>query len=207
MKCLLCNEDLLFDNSLISYLFNNDCICDKCRCEFVYKPIKLQIDGVNVESFYLYNDAFKKAILQYKECYDEALSYLFIVKLIHHIERKYSGYTIVLVPSSKSRQATRGFNHLYEIFKHTSLDVIDILYKVEDITLDKVNYSSRLSMKDNIKMIDNVKLPNKILLVDDILTSGNTIKGALKNFKNHESALNILVIAYNQSWQNKMKAL
>lgn len=99
--------------------------------------------------------------------------------------------TIIPVPISKKRKKQRGYNQSLiiskEISKNAKLQHIDnVLIKCKN-TIEQ----SKLNKEDRIKNIQGVyELKNgeiledrKILLVDDIYTTGNTVKECCKILK------------------------
>lgn len=202
MKCLWCMNELIHDESLSRYLLSEDCLCDTCRSQFQVKPIVITIDNVRVYSHYVYDDFFKQVILQYKEAYDEALCRVFDYQL-EYIKKMCKGYTIVLAPSSLSRLQARGFHHVKKMVEGFKLPVLDVLYKKKDITLDTNSYQDRLRMQENIGVTKDMKCIDKIVIVDDILTSGSTIKGCKKALSKFSKNIIVFTFAYNLTWQNE----
>ena len=195
MICKLCNDNI-HNGSLFHYLFVDDNICYKCRKSWLYKPIKFKVDNYKAESFYLYHSGFKDAIIQYKECYDEYLSDIFIYKFIQYINVKYYGYSIVLAPSSKEAYDRRGFNHLKNIFKHTSLPIVDILEKTNDVSQKTLSLKQRTQV-NNVQVKKGSVIPKKILLVDDVYISGNTMKNCLNVINSNNNNIKLIIISHN----------
>ena len=200
-KCKLCDNDI-YNGGILHYLFSDDNLCFKCRSSLVYKPIHIKLDQYKIYSLYLYNDAFQSLIIQYKECYDEYLYDTFLYKYKFSLWLRYYGYKVVLVPSSNEKLSQRGFNHLYKIFKELNLEIIDILYKKQDVELKKLNFKNRKIESDLFGIKDDVVLPDKILLVDDIITSGSSIIACANLLKNAKK-VKILTISYNKIYEKK----
>ena len=98
-----------------TWIFEEDKLCINCRNKMKFNHQKFKLEELEVESFYEYDSLFKDLLLQYKECYDEALYDIFLYKIFDYIKIKYAGYKILYVPSSTSKLNQRGFNHLKKI--------------------------------------------------------------------------------------------
>ncbi len=200
MKCLLCNKEKLDSNILD--IFSDDEICHKCRKEWGKKEIKFIYEGIKLRSTYLYNDAFRKALIQYKECYDEALKNIFLYGLKDKLRLIYHGYTLVLMPSSISKQQKRGFSHLKEIFACLNMDMIEPFIKIDDIDQKSLNMSERKNIIKKIKLKEGIIIPPKILLVDDVITSGATLSTAINLLHNKTEKMEIYTISYASSYKD-----
>ena len=113
----------------------------------------------------------------------------------------YIGYYLVLMPSSKDNLKRRGFNHLLEIFNNLNIKMIeDLLIKKDNVDQKKLNKKEREKHKDFIGSNDLLRISGKkILLVDDVISTGNSIKQALKVLKEgNPKKIKILIIAENK---------
>lgn len=108
----------------------------------------------------------------------------------------YKGYSIVPIPSYYLDDERRGFNHVKEIFKHLELPMLDLLVKSD--SFKQANHGSKergeiakyLSLKNNENLCKT-----KILLVDDVYTTGSTMKAAIKLVESlHPAEIKILVL-------------
>ena len=115
MKCLYCDAKI-YKESLYSLFIEKDKLCSACREKIKQNHQIFIRDGIKIETFYHYDSLFKDLLLQYKECYDEALKDVFLYGIKERIILKYHGYKIIYVPSSKEKLNQRGFNHLKLIF-------------------------------------------------------------------------------------------
>ena len=176
----MCGSILHSQGSLKEILFSEDIICEKCRSSWKRINRKGFIDGVPIYSTWDYNSGFKDALIQYKECGDEALSDVFLNLVKKELELRYHGYTMVFMPSSKEKEDIRGFKHLELMFSKVNLKKKDVFIKTGNIDQKGKNHQEREMIREYIKKIDGVVLPRKILLVDDVLTSGSTIRAALR---------------------------
>ena len=99
--------------------------------------------------------------------------------------------TIMPVPISKKRKKERGYNQssiiAKEISKKTKLDYIgNVLIKNKNIIQQsKLNKEDRIKNVQGVYELKNVQIleKKKILLVDDIFTTGSTVKECSKILK------------------------
>lgn len=91
---------------------------------------------------------------------------------------------IVPAPSSEEADKKRGFNHVVEIFKYLNKPIIRNIYKNQDFKqtecdrIERRNIFNKLSIK-NRYLITN----KKVLIVDDVKTTGSTLKAMVKLVK------------------------
>lgn len=192
MRCLYCDREII-NESFYSLFFERDMLCADCRNKLGYKHRKFMIDGIKCESFYAYNSLFKELLLQYKECYDEALKDVFLYGIKENLMIKYHGYKILYVPSSKEKLSQRGFNHLKEIFSVINLEELKGIRMKEELCQQNKDLSARSLMIDNY--IYEGKRINKLLVVDDVCTSGSSLKGVFKAVKPYAKEIRALVLA------------
>lgn len=192
MKCLYCDNEIK-DYSLYSLLFEEDKLCLKCRNKMNFHHQKFKLEELEVESFYEYESLFKDLLLQYKECYDEALYEIFLYKIYDYIKLKYIGYKILYVPSSTSKLSQRGFNHIKKIYESLNFEEINGLEMIEDISQVTKSYKQRSRMKTNYKYTG--KSLNKVLIVDDVCTSGSSLMGVYDAIKDSCKVCKAIVLA------------
>lgn len=199
MRCLLCGCEMQ-QGSLRDILFNEDIICEACRSKWERKKIDFRLDGIRVRSDYVYNDAFSECLIQYKECCDEALKDVFLYRIKDVIRKRYRGYTICLMPSSTTKLAVRGFNHLAGMYESLGMKMIEPFEKVEEKDQKGAGKMERRSMEHGIRLKPDVKLPKKLLLCDDTITTGSTLKGALRVLDRNSHRIEIYCVSANHFW-------
>lgn len=193
MRCLYCDKRI-DEYSLYDLCFEKDVLCKTCRKAITYKHLKFKIEDMEVETFYRYNSLFKDVLLQYKECYDEALKEVFLYKIKDYIKIKYYGYKILYVPSSKRKLEERGFNHLKLIFDELHFKEVKGLRMINDISQFSKGYLERQQMLDNYIYEGENKL-DKVLIVDDVYTTGSSLKGVYKVMKPYCKVVKALILA------------
>lgn len=182
-NCLYCaNKINKYD--LYNLFIEEDKLCLKCRDKLMPSLNTFYLNDLKVSSIYNYDDeTFKTLLLQYKECYDEALAPVFLYKIDMFIRLKYLGYKILYVPSSKEKLEKRGFNHLKLIFENLNFKEIEGLKKKEELC------QANKKISDREKMIDNFyyegEYLDKVLIVDDVCTTGSSLKGVYKAIKDY----------------------
>ena len=154
---------------------------------------KFVIDGLKCESFYNYDSLFKTLLLQYKECYDEALKDAFLYKIDVYIKMKYYAYKVVYIPSSKKKIEKRGFDHLRLIFDYLGFKEAGKLILKEDLIQEGKNLKKREKMKSNY--LFNGEYHKKILIIDDVCTTGSSLIGAYNALKNYGDDIRAIVLS------------
>ncbi len=92
----------------------------------------------------------------------------------------YRGYVIVPIPSYHEHDIERGFNHVQSMFNFLGLEMMDALIKTMDIKQADQQKEKRKEIYKYMKVKENIDLEHKkILIVDDVLTTGSTIKAAI----------------------------
>jgi competence protein ComFC len=177
--CIICGEDDCFG------------ICSNCK-----KSINLIGEEYQEEiiSCGYYGGVLKELILKFKYKSDFTAGDIlaeFMEEYISHIFN-YKEYTIAYIPLSKKSHKARGFNQCEYIAKkiagNLEIEVVELLIKVKETKEQKKlkkderfeNIRGAFSLKKGI----NVK-NKKIILIDDVTTTGATLKEAgelLKKF-------------------------
>ena len=148
------------------------------------KFIKFKIDNIKALTLFEYDVYMKDLIYKLKGCYDYELKDIFLEPYKRELSILYKGYTIIPAPSFHQDDINRGFNHVVEIFKSLNLPMIQAFKKIDKFKQADHNFKERKEISKYIKLIDNIELKNKILLVDDIYTTGSTMKTMITILKN-----------------------
>jgi len=176
-NCLICHEPLLKNTSL-SFLFSNyHYLCESCSLKFKKLNKKEKILDIDTTFLYSYDSFAESIVYQYKGCYDYVLKDVFLDGHIHEIKAKYHGYTIVYPPSNKEDDVKRGYIHIKEIVSCLNLPIVDAFYKIKNHKQSSFSFIERNQIEKIIKLKPNIINPyNKYLVIDDIFTSGSTLK-------------------------------
>lgn len=192
MRCIYC-DGLINKVNISDLLIKEDILCINCRKQLNYQRRYIKIGDIKIETFYEYDSLFRSILLQYKECYDEALKDVFLHRLNEYIFFRYYGYEIIPIPSSRKKIQERGFDHLRLIYENVGLKINDGLIMKEDLIQQGKGMMERKRMIDNY--IYTGKPIKKALIVDDVITTGSSVVGAYNAIKSHARHIKIIVLA------------
>lgn len=137
-------------------------------------------------SLFMYRGLPKELLKLYKFNREMSLAYYYSELLQEKIISSYMGYTICPIPTSYIKRRIKGWYQLDLIsseLKKRSIPVTNILGKRFGKTQKKLNRDERLlNLKDNY-YLKKGNIPQKILLVDDVYTTGVTLKSCYNILK------------------------
>lgn len=178
-ECLICFEPLLKEISFV-HILKSLPICYQCLNKFEVLNIHTLFHHHPLQILYFYNEFFQSLLYQYKGLYDYALKDTFLCLFSDELIRKYSNYVIVVAPSSKEDNLVRGFSPMESIAKTIWKNVFTGLYKNEKYKQSDLRYEDREKMKKKIGIRHGEQLKGKkVLILDDVVTSGNTLSTCL----------------------------
>ncbi|PGT81100.1 ComF family protein [Bacillus sp. AFS040349] len=216
--CLICHEELSQQMSWTSFLLSEPKACDECyqslrkinspTCPLCFRP--QEDDNVcqdcltwendphwksilqqNV-SVFEYNDSMKELLATFKFRGDAALVEVFQNEFLAcyktNLVKEKIDFTIP-IPLSPERLYERGFNQAKLLATFLPLAQIDILTRTHHEKQSKKSRQERLTASNVFSIVDSSEIMNKkILLIDDIYTTGSTLRHAAKVLKDNGAA-------------------
>ena len=200
--CKICFSDI---KKTSLHYFCKPKICQNCFNEFDPKLKTFKEEGISYTYVYEYDDVIRKLLFQLKGCYDIELGEVFLERFKFELRLKYHDYILVPLPSNPNDDEERGFNHVIEIFKALSLPFSRCIYKKINFKQSDLAYKERIKIKDKLGIVNGEELKGKlVLIVDDVITSGSSIKGAISLIKPYApKKIKVLVLARNTHLINK----
>ncbi|OON99215.1 MAG: hypothetical protein ATN35_00205 [Epulopiscium sp. Nele67-Bin004] len=198
--CAKCDTKIITQNRCPKCLFPQE-TDDKCMfCGDVKTEIKI------IKSLFRYKGAVKKSIFRWKYSGTRKYGYGYAMLLADHISADMIKDIDALIPTpvSKKRFQKRGFNQALDLANHLGAEigvpVHDILERhrntkpqseCEEGEREK-NIKNSISIKRLDVDILNISKPN-FAIVDDIYTTGSTIRECIKVLKTQYDIENIYV--------------
>ena len=187
-------------------LFDGDiCICPKCQNEFEPKFTNFTVNGYKATAIFEYTPYVKELIYKYKGCFDYELKDVFLNLYYKEIRMRYSTYKIIPIPSYAEDDKVRGFNHVVEMFKKLGLEPLPIIEKTAHFKQAENKAKKRSEINKYLVIKKPIDLSNiKILIVDDIYTTGSTMRAAINLVeKLNPKQIRVLVFAKTRAIGNE----
>lgn len=182
--CLLCDKRLIATPSWKSLLGldQRTIICLDCSKKFQQAEIKEEDTTLDkVTSLYIYNEAMKDYLHQFKFLQDVALAGVFANELRSALSKE---AIIVPIPMHEENRIQRTFAHVDELLKSASVPYTHLLEKTGTDSMGVKSKKQRLAMKPLFTLKQQVTITQgTYILVDDIYTTGTTLRHAAKVLK------------------------
>lgn len=194
--CLYCFQDIQKELSFFDWIRQDTLLCGTCKRKLHKLMVYKQFETFSIYILYLYNDYFESMIYQLKENKDIALKDVFLYDLRQDIFDKFRHHTVIVMPSSQEKIKERGFHHLVEMFTIVGLPILDPFEKLYNWKQSLQSFENRRYIEKVIRLKKNIMLPNTpLLLVDDVCTSGSTLKCAYNLLQQHKYSVEALTVS------------
>ncbi|UYZ21619.1 ComF family protein [Mesobacillus jeotgali] len=139
-------------------------------------------------SLYRYTDFTKDVVAKFKFRGDYVLAEIFAVDLRQALQAFQYDY-IVPIPLSAERLYERGFNQAEALITTAGFKPTRLLSRVHTEKQSKKSRSERIHIEQVFKLETDLNLNSKtIVLIDDIYTTGSTLRHAAKILKDNGAA-------------------
>lgn len=115
--------------------------------------------------------------------------------LSHHLATTYTAnYICIPIPASAARLRTRGYNQVIEMLRAGNIPYIELLHRTTDVPSQR-----RLSRNDRQTNVVGsfgrssraISSSTTLVLIDDVITTGATMREAARVFAQHQSVQKI----------------
>jgi competence protein ComFC len=176
-QCRVCSRPFQF----LEERFRHGDMCHDCKRWEEDKDWKGYLDSNY--SIYLYNDFFKEVMATFKYRGDYVLAKIFTQK-IKDLLRKIQPDLLVPIPLSQERLYERGFNQAEALLIESGLAPTMPLNRVHSEKQSKKSRSERIHIPQVFQVDHQIEIKGKsILIIDDIYTTGSTLRHAAKLLK------------------------
>ena len=130
---------------------------------------------------------------------------VFLNLFIKELRIRYKGYKVVPAPSYKQDNEIRGFNHVLEVFKQLDLEMLEVVEKTAHFKQAEHGAKKRKQIRKHLRLTTTKDMSkNKLLIVDDIYTTGSTIRTMINLLeKLNPKDIKVLVLAKTKSKEVK----
>lgn len=204
MNCLWCDQEIIIRLNWrnLFRLTEQIHLCETCdqsfeiiqgsRCQKCSRPANVTVcpdcsywDNGNDPlifnySIYMYNEMMRDIIAKWKYRGDYNLSEIFQTNFRKAFEEKFSSLMenaiVVPIPLSEERLNERGFNQAEVLADFLPIQRRNIIKRMHSEKQSKKSRVERLSAKNPFILTEAV--PEKVILIDDIYTTGTTLRHA-----------------------------
>ena len=194
--CKICFKEIKCKK--LSIIFSkNEILCPECSS--LFKPVfkRFYVKGIPALAIYHYDETIRTYLYQFKGCFDYELYPVFLYRFVFYLRFLYKDYVIVPAPSYIEDDEIREFNHVEEIFSLLNLKIVKAFIKTEHHKQTEATMKTRHEIRNYMKVNEGIDITGKkILLVDDVFTTGSTMKTMIRLVRKLKPAkIKILVLS------------
>lgn len=171
-RCTICSREL-------NEKFRQGTLCLDC-VRWENEPEWKGLLTENISLFH-YNDFMKEMIARYKYRGDYALAEVFSYYILDHL-KKLDYDLITFIPLSDERLKERGFNQVQALLDVSKMVHHQLLTRMHTEKQSKKSRRERIMLPQVFQVTESVQ-EKKIVIVDDIYTTGSTLRHAAKVLK------------------------
>lgn len=171
-KCLFCELPILQKASWRKFIQGKsmDIICLNCKGKLHY--------STEEHAIYFYNDFMKEILHKFKFQQDIRVANFFAEALIKKL-KTYEYDVIMPIPMHPVMEEKRTFAHMDEILKAANIPFEQYLVKLTEKQQSKKTKLEREKISQLFGLTTKIKdTKQRILIVDDLITTGSTLKYA-----------------------------
>jgi competence protein ComFC len=156
------------------------------------------VEKVECFHLYFYTEKIQEILYQFKGCKDYELRTVFLEYYKDYLNYKFRNRILIPAPSYEKSDEERGFNHVEEIFSVLKLKMMKCIHKIKQVKQADLTTKEREQI-GSVLTIDDISFKGKkVLLVDDVYTTGSTIKAMIKLVR-EKGAKNIKVLIMSKT--------
>lgn len=179
MICLLCAKQWtpLPTWKQLLLLERPPSVCPSCFSTFTpYPEEKITLDcGLKVYVLYTYDESMQRALYQYKGRQDVALASFFSSIVARWLTRRRYD-RVVPIPAHPDNVKRRTFAHIDAMLDTAHIRYDHVLRKTTSERMSEKNREERLAYRQLFApIVSKVSADDTYLLVDDVVTTGNTL--------------------------------
>lgn len=180
-RCMVCAQSVNHQQDFYRWLKYDSLLCGECLQQLQPLRKTYMHNGLKIHVLYEYNEFLENMLFQYKESLDVELRKCFFHEDHRYIEKRYRGYTLLLMPSNNTEIQKRGFHALKEMSEPIRLKKLQPFKKSDDHKQSTIHDEQHQPIRDSISLNQTIHLPKKrLLLLDDVCISGATLSSAFR---------------------------